>query len=81
MDFSAMAEDRLAKLKTLPKSFVFSLGDEEKFFAGVERFMSVLKAKAPTDLRWTYIQMPGDDHNSTKLKTLYQGLEFVFKAR
>jgi len=81
MDFSAMAEDRLAKLKTLPKSFVFSLGDEEKFFAGVKRFMSVLKAKAPADLRWTYIQMPGDDHNSTKLKTLYQGLEFVFKAR
>jgi hypothetical protein len=43
--------------------------------------MSVLKAKAPADLRWTYLQMPGDDHNSTKLKTLYQGLEFVFKAR
>ena len=81
MDFSAMAEDRLAKLKTLPKSFVFSLGDEEKFFAGVERFISVLKAEAPANLRWTYLQMPGDDHNSTKLKTLYQGLEFVFRTR
>lgn len=81
MDFSAMAEDRLAKLKTLPKSFVFSLGDEKKFFTGVERFVSVLKAKAPADLRWAYLQMPEDDHNSTKLKTLYHGLEFVFKAR
>lgn len=81
MDFSAMAAERLAGLKSLPKSFVFSLGDEEKFFAGIERFISVLKDKAPSDLRWTYLQMPGEDHNSTKLKTLYQGLEFVFKAR
>jgi enterochelin esterase-like enzyme len=81
MDFSAMAAERFAGLKSLPKSFVFSLGDEEKFFAGIERFISVLKDKAPSDLRWTYLQMPGDDHNSTKLKTLYQGLEFVFKAR
>lgn len=81
MDFSAMASKRLAGLKTLPKSFVFSLGDEKKFFAGVDRFISVLKEKAPSDLRWKYIQMPEDDHDSTKLKTLYQGLEFVFQAR
>lgn len=80
MDLSAMAAERLAGLKTLPKSFVFSLGDEPKFFAGVERFVSVLKDKAPSDLRWKYIRMPGDDHNSTKLKTLYQGLEFIFQA-
>lgn len=79
MDFSAMAAERLAGLKTLPKSFVFSLGNEPKFFAGIERFMAVLKEKAPADLRWEYIPMPGDDHASTKLKTLYQGLEFIFR--
>lgn len=80
MDFSAMAAERLAGLKTLPKSFIFSLGDEPKFFAGVERFMAVLKDKAPSDLRWKYLAMPEDDHASTKLKTLYEGLEFVFRA-
>lgn len=78
MDFSALAEARWAGLASLPKALVFSLGDEDKFFAGVERFAGVLKAKAPADLRWTYLRLPGEDHGSTKLKTLYQGLEFVF---
>jgi hypothetical protein len=78
LDFSALAEKRWAGLAALPKSLVFSLGDEEKFFPGVERFVSVLKAKAPSGLRWTYLRLPGEDHESTKLKTLYQGLEFVF---
>ena len=80
MDFAALAEGRLAKLSTLPKTLVFSLGDEEKFFPGIERFIAVLKAKAPSDFRWTYLQMSGEDHESTKLKTLYQGLEFIFRA-
>jgi hypothetical protein len=80
MDFAALADGRLAKLSTLPKTLVFSLGDEDKFFAGIERFSAVLKAKAPPDFRWTYLRMPGEDHESTKLKTLYQGLEFVFGA-
>jgi uncharacterized protein len=80
MDLSTMAAERLAGLKTLPKHFVFSLGDEPKFFAGIERFVSMLEDKAPSDLRWKYLRMPGDDHDSTKLKTLYQGLEFVFRT-
>jgi enterochelin esterase-like enzyme len=80
IDFAALAEARLAKLSSLPKTLVFSLGDEEKFFPGIERFIAVLKAKAPSDFRWTYLRMPGEDHGSTKLKTLYQGLEFIFGA-
>ena len=78
MDFSALAEDRFGKMSSLRKTLVFSLGDEDKFTAGVERFVSVLKAQAPADLRWTYLYLAGEDHESTKLKTLYQGLEFVF---
>ncbi|HSA96872.1 MAG TPA: alpha/beta hydrolase-fold protein [Acidobacteriota bacterium] len=78
MDFAAMAEDRWSQRPSLPKALVFSLGDEEKFTAGIERFTSVLKSKAPSDLRWTYLHLPGEDHDSTKLKTLYQGLEFIF---
>jgi hypothetical protein len=79
MDFSALADERLAKLSTFPKTLVFSLGDEDKFFPGVDRFVAVLKARAPSDFRWTYLRLPGEDHESTKLKTLYQGLEFVFR--
>lgn len=78
MDFAALAEARWAGVTSLPKALVFSLGDEDKFYAGVERFSGVLKAKAPAGLRWTYLRLPGEDHGSTKLRTLYQGLEFVF---
>jgi uncharacterized protein len=79
MDFPALAEGRFDKLSSLPKTLVFSLGDEPRFTAGVERFISVLKAKAPADFRWTYLHLAGEDHESTKLKTLYEGLEFIFK--
>lgn len=80
LDFTALAEQRFAKATTLPKSFIFSLGDEDKFYAGIDHFAAMLKTKAPADFRWKYLHFPGDDHESTKLKTLYQGLEFVFGA-
>jgi uncharacterized protein len=79
LDFPALATARFDKLASLPKTLVFTLGDEDKFYAGIERFLAVLKAKAPADLRWTYLHLPGEDHESTKLKTLYQGLEFIFR--
>ncbi len=80
LDFTAMAEQRWAQTKSLPKSFLFSLGDEDRFYAGIEHFTAMLNAKAPKDFRWKYLHFPGEDHESTKLKTLYQGLEFVFGA-
>jgi len=79
-DFSARMAELLAGKTTFPKTLVLSLGDEKKFFAGVDHFVSILREKAPKDFRWAYWQFPGDDHNSTKLKTLYRGLEFIFKS-
>lgn len=79
-DFSTAMAGLLSKATTFPKTLVLSLGDEERFFAGVDHFVAVLREKAPKDFRWTYLRFPDDDHASTKLKTLYQGLEFIFKA-
>jgi len=81
MDFTALAEARWAKLESLPRSLIFSLGDEAKFYPGVERFTAMLEAKAPAGLRWKYLHLAGEDHESTKLLTLYQGLEFVLGRR
>lgn len=78
-DFAGKMADLLDKDASFPKTLVLSLGDEPKFFAGLDRFTSVLREKAPRDFRWTYLRFPEDEHNSTKLKTLYQGLEFIFK--
>jgi tetratricopeptide (TPR) repeat protein len=79
-DFVALATARLSNLASLPKSLYFSLGDERPFLPGVNKFMEALKAKAPKDFEWKFAHMERDDHFSTKLKTLYEGLEFAFQG-
>ncbi len=79
LDFAAKISELLDKSASFPKTMVLSLGDEKKFLAGIDHFLSILRAKAPKDFRWVYLPYPDDDHVSTKLKTVYQGLEFIFK--
>jgi tetratricopeptide (TPR) repeat protein len=79
-DFVSLASAKLSNIPSLPKSLYFSLGDERPFLAGVGKFMEVLKAKAPKDFEWKFAHMENDDHFSTKLKTLYEGLEFAFQG-
>lgn len=83
VDFVKLAEQKLqapADSKTWAKSLYFALGDEKPFFPGVDKFREVLAARAPAGLDWKYENMPEDDHTSTKLKTLYAGLEHVFRG-
>jgi enterochelin esterase-like enzyme len=83
VDFVKLAEQKLqapADAETWAKSLYFALGDEKPFFPGVQKFRDVLAARAPAGLDWKYENMPEDDHTSTKLKTLYAGLEHVFRG-
>jgi predicted alpha/beta superfamily hydrolase len=80
IDLVKLSETKISEMKTLKKSLYFALGNEQPFFPGVRKFMDILTAKAPKDLDWNYENMPNDDHFSNKLKTLYNGLEFVFKG-
>jgi len=80
IDLVKLSDTKISQMKSLKKSLYFVLGNEKPFFPGVQKFMDILAAKAPKDLDWHYENMPDDDHFSNKLKTLYQGLEFVFKG-
>jgi len=80
VDLVKLAEARLTEMKSLKKSLFFALGNEQPFYPGVQKFVDILKAKAPQDLDWKYENMPDDDHFSNKLKTLYAGLEHVFRG-
>jgi pimeloyl-ACP methyl ester carboxylesterase len=80
IDMVKMAEAKLSEAKSLPKSFFFSLGDEQPFYPGVNTLIDILKANRPDGLDWKYEHMENDDHFSNKLKTLYGGLEHVFKG-
>lgn len=80
IDLVKLTDTKFSQIKTLKKSLYFVLGNEQPFFPGIRKFMDILAAKAPKDLEWNYENMPNDDHFSNKLKTLYNGLEFVFKG-
>ena len=80
IDLVKLADMRLSGMKSLKKSFYFVLGNEQPFLPAVGKFVEILKAKAPEDFDWKYENMPGDDHFSNKLKTLYFGLEHVFRG-
>ncbi len=78
VNFPELAAAKLSSLSSFPKAFYFSLGDEKPFIPGVEKLMEVFRTKAPRDFEWKFARMESDDHVSTKLKTLYEGLEFAF---
>ncbi len=77
-DFPRAFEAKLSGVASLKKAVFLTLGDEAPFAAGVERLTGVFRARAPKDLEWRFVRLSGNDHFSTKLQTLYQGLEFVF---
>jgi tetratricopeptide (TPR) repeat protein len=80
IDLVKLSDSRLSAMTSLKKSFYFVLGNEQPFFPGVDQFIAILKSKAPKDLDWEYENMENDDHFSNKLKTLYNGLEHVFRG-
>lgn len=59
----------------------FSVGSHERddMVTGTAMLDSVLHNVAPENLNFKYEYMKGEDHSTTRLKTLYNGLEFTFK--
>jgi hypothetical protein len=54
-------------------------GNEPRFYPGIAHFIAMLKKDAPADFRRTYHHLRNEDHGSTKPRTLYEGLEFIFE--
>jgi len=80
IDLVQLADEKFSEIRSLKKSFYFVLGNEQPFLPAVGKFVEILKAKGPEGLDWKYENMPDDDHFSNKLKTLYFGLEHVFRG-
>ncbi len=62
--------------KDLVKSLFITLGDEDA--EAVTRLVDLLNESAPADLRWEYREYPDENHGSVALRSLYDGLLFVF---
>ena len=56
----------------------YSQGDGDNIRSSTDRFVNILKTNAPNDLKWKFTFMPNDRHNSTPIRSVYGGLEFLF---
>ena len=73
-----LVEESLAEGPDLDKSLYVTLGDEPDYVETLDRFVGLLEAAKESGLRWEYVVMENDEHMSTPLKSLYQGLEMIY---
>jgi predicted alpha/beta superfamily hydrolase len=76
----SVAKDALTRRSAKAKSLFLALGDEPDYAGAMKRLTRVLKGANNSGLSWKYVAMEDDDHMSTPLKTLYQGLEMAFSS-
>lgn len=62
----------------LGNSLFLSVGDEPDYLAPLKRLTGLLEESGDTGLRWEYVVLEDDNHMSTPLKSIYQGLEMIF---
>lgn len=56
----------------------YSRGDGSNIRSSTDKLVNILETKAPRDLKWKFTFMPNDRHNSTPLRSTYDGLELLF---
>jgi hypothetical protein len=75
----------LAK-KNLPEAYdnnkylYITLGNEPDYFEPLGELTDLLDSKSPENLGWNYTFMENDEHGSVPLKTIYGGLERIYKG-
>ena len=70
------------KLENLPPDKLLWIAGIESTYKGmgINRMDSVLKLKAPINLKWKIGLFPNETHNSVRLKAIYDGLKFSYSG-
>jgi len=70
------------KLENLPPDKILWLAGNDLSYKGqgIERLDSVLRAKAPSGLRWKMVTYPNETHNSVRLKAMYDGIKYSYSG-
>jgi len=64
----------------LNRFLYMTLGDEgERMITGARRFVTFLESNAPAGLEWEYCFMENEDHGSIPHRSIYAGLELLYK--
>ena len=59
------------------KKWWFAGRESARKYMGADRLASLLKAKSPENLVWGSAVYPNENHNSVKLKAIYDGIKFA----
>jgi len=81
-DNNYVLNEATEKMQTPPnfKNFLYiTLGDEENYVEPLGKLTNLLETKKPEGLEWHYIVMENDNHGTVPLKSLYNGLETLYK--
>lgn len=74
------SENFFESIDNLPTTFYMSAGNEgRESLGGMRKLAGVLDAKSPQGFVWGFEQMPLESHGSISLKSIYNGLEFIFQ--
>jgi len=63
------------------KKFLFitySNGDGKNIRSSTDEVVHILEEHAPQDLKWKFHFLPNDRHNTSPIRSVYNGLEFLF---
>ncbi|MGJ8690398.1 MAG: alpha/beta hydrolase-fold protein [Gammaproteobacteria bacterium] len=76
---SEQADSYFENIDVLPISLFMTAGNEgNQLLGGVRKLAGVLDEKAPQDFQWQFKHMPLETHGSVPLRSIHEGLEFVF---
>ena len=72
-------ESILSERREFEKDLFITLGDEPTYIASIERIEKLLSDETE-NLVWEISKRESEDHNSVPLKSLYDGLEFIYSG-
>jgi len=73
------AIDKLQQPLEFNNYLYITLGDEPNYVEPLSKFTKELESKKPAGLEWHYTVMKNDNHGTVPLKSLYDGMETLYK--
>ncbi len=74
-----LAEKKISSLTSDKLLWIAGITETYKGM-GSGKMDSVLKQKAPENLRWKFVTFPNEKHNSVRLKAMYDGIKFSYSG-
>ncbi len=69
------------KKRTAEKNYLYiTVGDEPALVKEIEAFLYVLKTENPPGLKWDFLPLPGETHESIQFRSLEAGLRALVSA-